>query len=919
MHHNFVRVVSFVVALILFPASAFAMIIIRPPVLTISPESGYADDMVSPGVHPNIGTGSASVFTFKVVYAQSQNNPPMDLNIVVGDGTTTTSYAMTRDFGAGDPTLHDGNYINGEQYIYSGTFTPSTWRYHVESDWGTQLPATGDWMFSANADPGCTVNCYDNVLFLPGIEASRLYDISGNEIWLPDNDTEADYLSMTTSGVSIHQDVTTGEAIDEAHLGQAYTNIYKSFLADMKTWENTYHITATTTPYDWRLDYDTVVSTGRKLSNGHISYLVPPETGHDPYIIETLKQLASTSATGKVTIIAHSQGGLIAKAIMQKLGATTTAQLVDKVILVASPQLGTPLAIPTLLNGTGAKIPNAVSAEKVRQLAQNMQSAYNLLPSANYFTYTDDPVITIASSSLPTWASNYGDTIHSVAGMDDFMADGAQVRTKPAFDDLVNPEVVPESFLNHARDVHTALDNWIPPAGVELITVAGWGMETLSGIEYRNVSTCISSWKEGCLAYSNELTLTPNHVIDGDGTVVEPSAQWANGATSTKWWVNLPEYNKGFTVDRDHKNILEVPQLRTLIQNTITGITTPLQYISTVAPQYTNNEPRLHFTLHSPLTLEFYDTLGNHVGYSTSTGNIDLNIPGVRYEQYGDVQWLSVPRDIAGQLVMHGTGSGSFTLDAEEASGDNILSKTSFEGIPSGTSTIVTMNISPTQSTTGSTTLLVDEDGDNTPDITLQAKENSVVTLLPSDLTSPEAQIFFSTSTNLITVTGTDDQSVPTVSSTTTYPTPKKKGKDHEHESTAITTTTITDQAGNTTILTFTEAIGSSARQNTVLLQSIRYNGVVTDLSGTTLSYKWNMNKKGGYTTFATHLKTASTTVESHYRPKKNVTILMTKPADLDDRDDDGDDVDVRPIKQKLSGMVIPGLQTNRGIISVNY
>ncbi len=38
-------------------------------------------------------------------------------------------------------------------------------------------------------EQGCTVECYSNVLFLPGIEASRLYDISGNEIWLSDNDT----------------------------------------------------------------------------------------------------------------------------------------------------------------------------------------------------------------------------------------------------------------------------------------------------------------------------------------------------------------------------------------------------------------------------------------------------------------------------------------------------------------------------------------------------------------------------------------------------------------------------------------------------------------------------------------------------------------------------------------------------------
>ena len=89
-------------------------------------------------------------------------------------------------------------------------------------------------------------------------------------------------------------------------------------------------------------------------------------------------------------------------------------------------------------------------------------------------------------------------------------------------------------------------------------------------------------------------------------------------------------------------------------------------------------------------------------------------------------------------------------------------------------------------------------------------------------------------------------------------------------------------------------------------------------MTGATLKYKWNTNKKGDYTTFAARLKTASSTLESHYRPKKGVTMLMTKPADLDDRDD-GDDVDARPTKQRLPGMVVPGFVTNNGIVSVNY
>ena len=50
---------------------------------------------------------------------------------------------------------------------------------------------------------------------------------------------------------------------------------------------------------------------------------------------------------------------------------------------------------------------------------------------------------------------------------------------------------------------------------------------------------------------------------------------------------------------------------------------------------------------------------------------------------------------------------------------------------------------------------------------------------------------------------------------------------------------------------------------------------------------------------FVAYLKTASSTVEAHYRPKKNVTVIMTKPVELDDRDED-DDAETRPARTKL-------------------
>ena len=128
------------------------------------------------------------------------------------------------------------------------------------------------------------------------------------------------------------------------------------------------------------------MNNGNKIGD-NISYLTATSS---PYVIQELKRLAKSSKTGKVTIVAHSNGGLVAKALMQKLGDAETAKLIDKVIFVAVPQVGTPQAIGALLHGYEQGLPKDwisvfLSESTARTLAQNMSSAYNLLPSANYF------------------------------------------------------------------------------------------------------------------------------------------------------------------------------------------------------------------------------------------------------------------------------------------------------------------------------------------------------------------------------------------------------------------------------------------------------------------------------------------------------------------------------------------------------
>ena len=53
-------------------------------------------------------------------------------------------------------------------------------------------------------------------------------------------------------------------------------------------------------------------------------------------------------------------------------------------------------------------------------------------------------------------------------------------------------------------------------------------------------------------------------------------------------------------------------------------------------------------------------------------------------------------------------------------------------------------------------------------------------------------------------------------------------------------------------------------------------------------------------------------------RPEKNATIIMKRAIDFGDNDTD-DDADGRLVKVTLPGMIIVGLQTEKGDIIVNY
>jgi pimeloyl-ACP methyl ester carboxylesterase len=294
----------------------------------------------------------------------------------------------------------------------------------------------------------------------------------------------------------------------------------------------------------------------------------------------------------------------------------------------------------------------------------------------------------------------------------------------------------------------------------------------------------------------------------------------------------------------------------------------------------------------SPIDIQIVAPDGKRVGKDFATGKILNEIDGAYYTGYTTKnEFVTIPNPIKGiyKILTEGIGDGAYTIETTEmdqnARGVAGQVINTIEGIA-----------------------VVGQKEEKTVEV------KGVEIIDNVDTVAPEARMFFDTKTNLIVVEGVDEN--PTTVAYFTAPKFKKNQKQKDK----ITTATITDQAGNVTILKYTEKFVNHNRRVAVELNSISYNGVVTNLYDTIAKYNWTLGRKDEiYRMFATNLHTASSTVESHYRPKQNITMIMTRPQELDDNRDDDNDADRRATKQKLAGLVIPALVTKQGVIEIKY
>ena len=502
-----------------------------------------------------------------------------------------------------------------------------------------------------------------SVLFLPGIQASRLYKdgLLGTEdqLWEPSIfGGDVGQLELDLSGFSVNE-IYTRDVIDTA---VGVGSIYGGFLGFLEKEKvdkqiKDFHAFA----YDWRFDvYDLVIS-GTK-------YETTVES-----VIEAVEDLAVDSYTGKVSIVAHSNGGLLAKALMTELKSQGLSELVDKVVLVGVPQLGTPKALASLLHGydQGDDLGGIVmSAQKVREIMNNMSGAYGLLPSEQYFAEVDQELITFDNgSSTAAYIEKYGLKIAGFTAYKNFLI-GADNLDRDIDNSTAIPTRANETLLLNAFDKHKSYyDSWVAPAHVEVFEVIGYGLPTLAALEYRTlVETKCFSTGQAPMVCVDENILKPFAVsaFQGDGTVLAVSAEAYKGDKEV-YYLDLFKINDQNIQDgkdmTTHVNLLDSVTAQDLLHGLMIGTTSSSYlYVSQTAPEST-----VDYDIHaidSPVALWAIDREGNKTGAYWNEGVkiITEEIPGSQYYEIGDTKYLSIPSDTDYTIELLGEDYGGYTL-----------------------------------------------------------------------------------------------------------------------------------------------------------------------------------------------------------------------------------------------------------------
>lgn len=596
------------------------------------------------------------------------------------------------------------------------------------------------------------------VVFLHGFMGSRLFacedqgtEWRATEIW--PTGLEADFRKQLLPDPETKR-VYVGPLIDSVYL----TPLYKNFVAYMNNEFRDWEALA----YDWRQSLDSIVDQGspiwnedRRCVNAGVSDRQSPLYDRPQSLLERAKRvLDSAGSASKLAIVTHSNGGLVAKRLIQRLESDPAyAGRVAKLIYVAVPHFGAPKAISQMMHGTDFPIPwlNTVESADLIEVSSSLPGAFQLLPSRRHF---DANRLTDQSGGVvATFDATVSEVLfpplglldpHAVVGswneFSSFARNEDPYRCKiPTSGDASFCDKAPASLdpnqLSAADETHSganSIDNFVAPVGTKVFQIAGVGLDTVWSMRYTG--------RNGRLDY------TRFESSFGDGTVPYESALAIPGAES--YVVRLPNCNDDQFFDRNHKNILELRQLQELVRRILVDqptdvgalgepVTAGERCIDPIGRPVESTGPvrgidLLRASLGSPADLHVFNASGAHTGRIAAPIAGDLfefseaKIPGSSFRFPHSV---SAPtRGGPFLFEVRGKDTGVASLMVERAIDDVSVARVVYPNFPVTPNTVARVVL---ESPEDRPSLAVDANGDGIVDLVV----------LPTDTRPPVASV----------------------------------------------------------------------------------------------------------------------------------------------------------------------------------
>ena len=528
------------------------------------------------------------------------------------------------------------------------------------------------------------------VLFVPGLLGTEIKGKNEDLLWLDlgkifwsSTDDFLDDIGFNKGLISSNQELSLAGVIKKKNIPFYWDYDYTQGLMDefvvqgYDTSEGSEDQTFYTFPYDWRYGASGIYPKPENASQMDITNSV--------LLGRKIEELAKISPTGKVDIIAHSLGGLVAK----KYVLENDNPKIGKLVFLGVPNLGAPLAGRGLIAGTDFGV-FGLNPQELKKISQNMPAAYDLLPAKNYFPAKGSWVRIVKETNL--WGINETQNL-----------DWTQTRI----------------YLAGADANNTALDNAIDLHSDEFDGDDIYEIMANKGIDSYNIAGCRSATFSALLDMQSKTGVHQYYdyfeFANGDDTVPFESANRKLAKDENTFYVR----------DAKHGQMPSAAGIRQKIAGIVSQNNIPLPNNKIITHAQLRENERLcrlfgiALRIDSPLAIKVTDRDGNIIENIPGVGPKN-EIPGAMFEINESKKFVYLPQneDQQYQISLQGEGDGFFTLTARAVEDDLLQEPRVFSLLPvsKDLSGVIELNEQET-------IIKVDDNGDGKIDQTLSRDE----------------------------------------------------------------------------------------------------------------------------------------------------------------------------------------------------